>query len=106
MMQAVLIPHDDMRENSIVEWDNDIEQVQALVGGYVERVRLTTDAALLVNEDGKMTGLPVNRRATLLLREMGRRTDFIVGDCVLVGDTGEDFVSAPEALVATLMAAL
>ena len=52
-------------------------KVQGIVGGYVEPVRLgSTD--LLVNEEGLLQGLPVNRTASMVAGRV------IVGNAVLV----------------------
>lgn len=65
-------------------------QLQQLVGGYIEMVpyRLPNEQtrALVVNEVGKMQGLPRNERASALMRKHLRREDHIVGDAVLVGE--------------------
>ena len=37
-----------------------LESAQNTVGGYVERVRCPDGTVLLVNEEGRLNGLPVN----------------------------------------------
>ncbi len=45
-----------------------LEEMQSLVGGYVEVVMLWGGSHyMLVNEDGALKGLPVNRLASVLL---------------------------------------
>ena len=68
--------------------DFQLEELSAIVGGYIECLNLTTDWSLLVcNEEGKLMNLPYNERATDLARNNGYN-DYIVGD-VLICKTGE-----------------
>jgi hypothetical protein len=39
-----------------------LDPMQALVGGYIENVTLEDGIGLVCNEEGKLTGLPLNRR--------------------------------------------
>lgn len=43
-----------------------LEDLQAFVGGYIERVRVAEDKSLVVNEEGLLQGLPFNARASVL----------------------------------------
>lgn len=64
-----------------------LEQMQDIVGGYIEIVRLTEDVLMVVNEEGKCEGLPYNKEATALFRKCFPKSgDFIVGN-VLVCDS-------------------
>lgn len=61
-----------------------IEELQALVGGYVERVFLPFDQRMIVDEDAKLRGKPVNEGASLALHQaLGRNTVPIAGDAVV-----------------------
>lgn len=81
-------------DNSVTEvspkngTDFSLEELQGFVGGYIEIVYPLTGAPkgsiLVVNEEGKLIGLPVNGIATGM---MGF-TDTIVGD-VLLCDTNQ-----------------
>ncbi len=59
-----------------------LAQAQRIVGGYVERLRCieNKDIILLCNEDGKLTGLPLNHHGCMLY---GPCAD-IVGDIIVV----------------------
>lgn len=46
---------------------------------------------LIVNEEGKLRGLPLNRKATELLREYGSR-DALVGAVLLAAARGEELI--------------
>lgn len=64
-------------EPEVREIPNELEELQELVGGYVETVPLEEDLIFLVNEEGKLLGL-----------------DVLVGDIAVVAyDGGEDFRS-------------
>ena len=67
-----------------VTMPNTLEAIQQMVGGYIEVIPLD-DVCLVCNEEGKLTGLPGNRR-------LGN--DIIAGTFFLVGDTPDgDFCS-------------
>ena len=60
-----------------------------------------------MNEEGKLRGLPVNKRASMFIHDKGARVqthDFIVGNMVVVGapdENGED-TDVSESLCAEL----
>lgn len=58
-----------------------LEEMQAFVGGYIEIVYLDDGRMMILNEEGKLNGLPINDKATALFSPH----DEIVGD-VLVTD--------------------
>lgn len=64
---------------------NTLEALQGLVGGYIETVPVGK-ALMLVNEEGKLRGLPVN---------LALGPELIVGPAVFVGVDGDEFVSCP-----------
>jgi hypothetical protein len=70
-------------------------ELQTVVGGYIEALRLGTDWMFL-NEDGKRLALPFNPRATAMMRGRIAADDFIVGTVIICSpteageDTGED----------------
>lgn len=57
-----------------------LEELQAVVGGYIELVFLG-DKILVANEEGKLYGLPLNTKATEIIRNYGYN-DTIVGNVV------------------------
>lgn len=61
-----------------------LEELQAIVGGYIELVQLPQDMEMYCNEEGKLKGLPYNSVATALTRKVLAASDEIVGD-VIVG---------------------
>lgn len=56
-----------------------LSELQKLVGGYIECIRLSDGSCLVVDEEGKPKGLPINAQATLLAQLPG---DFVVGPAV------------------------
>ncbi|MBR0290891.1 MAG: DUF3846 domain-containing protein [Bacteroidales bacterium] len=77
-----------------------LEEKQRIVGGNIEIVPSREGNWLVVNEEGKLEGLPINRDATLLYAYgiMTSEKGFVVHD-VLAGDVlycSEKELSKPE----------
>jgi len=67
---------------------NTLEELQATVGGYIEAVTISTDAAIICNEEGRLRGMPYN------VNFLG--VDF-VGPILIVGAAGDEFTDlSPE----------
>lgn len=60
-----------------------LEELQKAVGGYIEIVPIDKEYSLVVNEEGKLMGLPINEVATRLYRKVRYTNDFIVGEALL-----------------------
>lgn len=78
-------------------WDKDSSEeynfLNASVGGWIEAVSLTNDLegiTLWVNEEGKMTGLPYNEKATAVWENSYGFTDVIVGNAVFTGGSDDE----------------
>lgn len=70
-----------------LEREPNLEEMQAMVGGWIERVRVAADgelADLIVNEEGRLHGLPVNAAASRFFWVGRATTDPIVGNAVLL----------------------
>lgn len=66
-----------------------LEQLQEIVGGFIQIVPLDKTTVLVCDEDGKLKGYEVNGLATSILRDYyPKTTDFIVGN-VIVCKTNE-----------------
>ena len=63
-----------------------LHELNEFVGGYIELVYLSDNRLMVVNEEGKLMGLPVNIKAT---REvvMSGINDVIVGDVLICDDS-------------------
>ena len=98
-MKAVLIAVDG--STSLVE-PQSLEDLQALVGGLIQRLPHSPEVAAYINDEGKLEELPVNHMATFAFAQVLQRGDYVAGPCVLVGIdqvTGED-ADAPELALA------
>lgn len=107
---SVVIPADEeepLREHHLPP--SSLRERQDLVGGDIEGITLDEPAVrLLMNEDGKLLRLPINRRATLLAwmhNKAMRYGDVIAGDVVVLGYPDEDDVdtSVPDELMTRLL---
>ena len=68
--------------------DNTLDAMQKVVGGYIEPIYLD-DVAVVVNEEGKINGSPLNRS----LYENGERFDIAAGTFFICGLGEENFDS-------------
>ena len=68
--------------------DNTLDAMQKVVGGYIEPIYLD-DVAVIVNEEGKINGSPLNRS----LYENGERFDIAAGTFFVCGLGEENFDS-------------
>jgi hypothetical protein len=110
---TVVIPADSTLPARVEDVAVDLAWLQGQVGGYIEAVMVqriltdegmrTTNCTVFVNEEGKLTGLPVNARATDLCAVTigGWFNDVIAGDVVVVGppDNRGDETSCPQEVV-------
>ena len=76
----------------IIEVENTLKALQAEVGGYIETIPLD-GMAFIVNEEGKLRGLPENFRFG---------NDVLVGTVLLVGTDGEEFCGLTDGFYAWL----
>lgn len=77
----------------------DLKTLQEIVEGHIETVPSVMSSewskekdvglTLIINEEGKLLGLPVNRTATDMAAIYN---DVIVGNAILMGTTEEDFI--------------
>ena len=61
----------------------ELEEMQKIVGGYIEVIRLNDGRIIIVNEEGLLQGLPVNIEATNILRRDHSTTQYIVGTAIV-----------------------
>lgn len=64
-----------------------LQEMQNVVGGLIEMVNLS-DKVMILNEEGKIFGLPLNHKATVLFQRDHGHGDVIVGD-VILADFGD-----------------
>ena len=68
-----------------------LKAAQDFVGGYVEGITFPNGDYLIINEEGKLMGLPLNPEATAIWREtfdndnyITGRDDYVVGPAILI----------------------
>lgn len=72
-----------------------LADMQQLVGGYIEAVKLNPVIVhenirycwLVINEEGKLLSLPVNKNATILVKSVIGPDDYIVGNALMLEET-------------------
>jgi len=80
-----------MREPHVKTISTDLSGLQKVVGGFIEIVYPFEDnVGLIVNEEGKLEGLPLNRG---LYNDKGKLYDVIAGTFAVVGLEEDDFCS-------------
>ena len=82
------------RPPELVEMENTLAALQQAVGGYIETVTLSADAAIICNEEGRLQGLPYN-------------CDFLVisfvGPILVVGIDGDEMYSLDDGDAALIL---
>ena len=68
-----------------------LKEAQDFVGGYVEGITFTNGDYLIVNEEGKLMGLPLNPEATALWRMTFTKQNYVIGY--------DDWVCGPAILI-------
>lgn len=110
MITAIVIPVDpeqSLRREQLSP--SDVDAYRTVVGGPLQLVAFDRPpAALYVSEEGKVDGLDINARATVLTWVHNSRLrgyDIIVGDALLVGppDTSGHDRSVPEEYLRLLL---
>ena len=70
--------------------DFQLEELSAIVGGYIECLNFTDGSLLVCNEEGKISGLPLNRA---LKNSDGKIYDIVAGTFIVAGLTEDNFGS-------------
>ena len=60
-----------------------LTEMQEIIGGYIEPIRLNDGRMIIVDEEGKSKGKAVNIPATNILRRDHYTTDYIVGTAIV-----------------------
>jgi len=68
---------------STVPYSSALKVLQTYVGGYIEFFGFADGTSLIVNEEGKLEGLPINHAATALTASKGR-PEIIAGDALFL----------------------
>ena len=70
------------------EIENSLEELQHIVGGYIETVTVATDLVIICNEEGLINDMPYN--CTLFGMQF-------FGTLIFAGTDGEEFCDLPDA---------
>ena len=93
MLDVLLV--EPMKPPKEVQIADTLEAMQEAVGGLIEPFNFTDDPVVIVcNEEGKLTGLPLNRA---IVDAQGEMIEIMAGSFLIVGDGEENFESlSPE----------
>ena len=85
-----IIKRPDERYGHVTNISPSLKNLQRIVDGPIETIKVTPDAVCICNEEGKLRGLQQNFI-------MGRIPfhDVIVGEVAVVGVDGEEFCDCP-----------
>jgi hypothetical protein len=73
-----------------------LDTLQTAVGGWVQAIDLDEALTMWCNEEGKLVGLPHNPFAQFAWDKVyGANTDYLVGDVVFTGGTGDEGETLP-----------
>lgn len=75
-------------------FQNTLESFQKAVGGYIETITLCEDLVLIVNEEGRLQGMPFNCKVCGLP---------LVGTVITAGVKEDEFASIRAAQVPTIL---
>ena len=89
--QQVNITEQEFKIVTKTEDEPDLKTAQDFVGGYVEGITFPNGDYLIVNEEGKLMGLPLNPEATALWRMTFTKQNYVIGY--------DDWVCGPAILI-------
>jgi len=90
MLAITLNTEGEAKEVQLPEGGSQLERLQEAVGGLIQAVDFTENLTLWCNEEGKIYGLPINTMATFLWEKYFGMTDYICGNVIFTGGTGDE----------------
>ena len=66
--------------------DFQLDELQSIVGGYIEVVSLHDGRLVVCDEEGKLKGKERNHKATDILHSVFNTNDFMVGDVLVCNE--------------------
>jgi hypothetical protein len=72
----------------VIDVENTLEALQAQVGGNIQQITIAEDLVILVDEEGKLKGKPIEETFAL-------RGPILNGTVLIVGVDGEEFCDTP-----------
>ena len=76
---------------TIARIPNDLDALQALVGGFIETVRIAPDAVAIINEEGRVMEPPLPEQKVCGM--------WFAGPVIVAGTRGSDFTDIPKAIL-------
>lgn len=70
------------------EIENTLENLQEIVGGLIQVVSLTPEIDVIINDEGKLRGMPINR---IWLSEDENPLDFFAGNIIVLRHDNDAF---------------
>lgn len=64
-----------------------LEELKEIVGGQIEVDYLPNLGYIVVHEEGKLIGLPLNKTATAIYQVTTQTSDYVVGDVLICRHT-------------------
>jgi hypothetical protein len=107
MTKNALVINSELKEDDNSAWvdvqaraidiaeGEELRNLQREVGGLVQPIDLTPTITMWCNEEGKMIGLPLNYAATRIWTKFFGNTDYIMGQVVFTGGTGDEGETLP-----------
>lgn len=87
MTNAKIIKADGTEEDFTFEGEfPGLEAMQKAVGGYIEVIAIGESKVMVLNEEGKLEGLPENDKATTMTRGILSPFDVVVGDVIIMDE--------------------
>lgn len=90
-MECILLRIDGTNEDVTPKKRFTLKELQSFVGGTIDIQRLPDGREIILNDDGKLIGLPINEEATKIWKEQYPITKYpfnndelIVGDVVVI----------------------
>lgn len=85
-IRAMIIKTDTDEAAILEKFPASLESMQAVVGGYLDALRVSHSITIWLNEEGKINGLAPN---FYLLDQEGKPYDTVVGDVLITGTDEE-----------------
>ena len=97
-LTTLFIPADTAVQTRQINAEASPTELQGAVGGFIECVTLSRlGGDLIINEEGKLQGLPINERASFLAHNWAplHPGDRIVGDALIISEAPTRKASSP-----------
>jgi len=89
-IKVILVEPD--KEPIVIEIKHSLNTLQSIVGGYIDMVEIDENIDIILNDEGKILGLPLNR---FIFKD----SDIVAGTFLIVGNTGGKTVPLNEAQI-------